>query len=502
MAEKQLRSLVLPGSSDSYRFDAHWFDGHTVDEFATASALEQLQTTVTSLDAFIYKGTIAPGATLPAADCGHTYKASGAGTICGYTVEAGDLLVCNKDGTAAQTTSNASTIKANWDVIQTNVDMAALVEQFSSADHQHTLIASGTVGDKSITPKGTVTSTFTGTAHNHTASFTGTEATLDHDVTVTPTAFTATFSGSSLTSSGSYKPEGTIADITYTPTGSVSVTVKPEGTISKITHKPAGTITINDGVNTYTPVGTISDTSITPAGTVKVENATAGGTISKHKHVITPGTTTQSVVSSSGTASMKQTYVGSEASTDADKYKLTLTLENSADSKVTVIKTSAPTIDTETTLTFTGTAHTHTATFTGTAASHGHTFTGTEHTFIPTFAGTEFSVTPTFTGTSKAYAGTFTGTEATLETTFTGTSKSVSVSGTPAGTIAIKVGETNSNSYTPNVKIADHVYAPAGGVTVQDKIATGTIESTFTGTAEAHNHSFSGTSATTSEPID
>ena len=70
-------------------------------------------------DAMVYKGTLAAGATLPAADRGHTYRASSAGTISTLKVEIGDMLICMTDSTAANT-------PANWSVIQANIDGAVI----------------------------------------------------------------------------------------------------------------------------------------------------------------------------------------------------------------------------------------------------------------------------------------------------------------------------------------------------------------------------------------
>lgn len=65
-------------------------------------------------DAMVYKGTLIPKGTssttnaqpLPAADKGHTYKITGVGFIGNVAVQAGDMAICNTDGTAIGTTSN------------------------------------------------------------------------------------------------------------------------------------------------------------------------------------------------------------------------------------------------------------------------------------------------------------------------------------------------------------------------------------------------------------
>lgn len=83
-------------------------------------------------DAMVYKGTLTPnGASsttnaqpLPAADKGHTYKITGVGFIGNVAVQAGDMVICNTDGTAKGTTSNWSTLSSRWDFIQSNIDTA------------------------------------------------------------------------------------------------------------------------------------------------------------------------------------------------------------------------------------------------------------------------------------------------------------------------------------------------------------------------------------------
>lgn len=90
-------------------------------------------------DAMIFKGTIAGGTTgnygalTPAAERGHTYKVSANGAINGQWVEIGDILICTTDSTAASTSSNYSTIKNNWVIVQTNVDGAVYMGHAGSA---------------------------------------------------------------------------------------------------------------------------------------------------------------------------------------------------------------------------------------------------------------------------------------------------------------------------------------------------------------------------------
>ena len=77
-------------------------------------------------DAMVFKGVIDCSASpnYPAADRGHTWRVSIAGKIggaAGINVEAGDILICLTDATAAGT---HATVGANWGVIQNNIDGA------------------------------------------------------------------------------------------------------------------------------------------------------------------------------------------------------------------------------------------------------------------------------------------------------------------------------------------------------------------------------------------
>lgn len=77
-------------------------------------------------DALIYKGAIDCSANpnYPAADAGHVYVVSVAGKIggaSGTVVVAGDVAICNTDGTAA---GNQATVGSYWNVFETNIDLS------------------------------------------------------------------------------------------------------------------------------------------------------------------------------------------------------------------------------------------------------------------------------------------------------------------------------------------------------------------------------------------
>jgi len=113
----------------------------------TAAVKNYVDGIVGANDAMIYKGVLAATASgiyTPAANCGDTYKISAAGKINGQNVEVGDMIICTTDNTAAATSSNVSTINANWNIIQKNID-GALIKS-GAYTSGHVLIADGTTG--------------------------------------------------------------------------------------------------------------------------------------------------------------------------------------------------------------------------------------------------------------------------------------------------------------------------------------------------------------------
>jgi hypothetical protein len=93
---------------------------------STAFVKAEINSVLAANDAMQYKGGIAAGATLPAANCGDTYKVTSSGIIGGYKVETGDMLICVQDNTLSDT-------PANWNPIQTNLD-GAVIGPASSTD--------------------------------------------------------------------------------------------------------------------------------------------------------------------------------------------------------------------------------------------------------------------------------------------------------------------------------------------------------------------------------
>jgi hypothetical protein len=81
---------------------------------------------IAAANALVYEGVIDCSANpnYPAADAGQLYLVSVAGKIgggAGQNVEAGDMLICKTDGTAA---GNEATVGSSWNIIQKNIDGA------------------------------------------------------------------------------------------------------------------------------------------------------------------------------------------------------------------------------------------------------------------------------------------------------------------------------------------------------------------------------------------
>lgn len=208
MVTNVVKTLKFPGSDDQYQINAVRLDGHTYDEIQ-----EQIDT-LSSFDALRYMGTIAAGETAPggftvAANKGDVYKVISNGYVMGAKVEVGDMLICNADNTPEADADNYTAIAANWDIIQSNVDVDAILA------HTHT---------------GTVT-------------FTKTAKTLDHTVTPTESNLTATFEDGSATVTG---------DHSHTASGSVTIT--PAGAVASHKHN----VIVSASTETHTSVSEVT----------------------------------------------------------------------------------------------------------------------------------------------------------------------------------------------------------------------------------------------------
>lgn len=136
---------ILPGKIERAVADSN---GNTIHN--TYATKEELNNIIALADAMVFKGVIeggttSPGNYTPAADCGYVYKVSTAGYINGIPVEVGDLLICTTDNTNKATSSNYSTIKNNWVIVQNNID-GAVFKGTNSFVSNHVIVADGTNG--------------------------------------------------------------------------------------------------------------------------------------------------------------------------------------------------------------------------------------------------------------------------------------------------------------------------------------------------------------------
>lgn len=482
MATQIVKSFKFPGSDNTYQVNAVYLDGELGSSIKNRiSELESNVSSLTSFDALRYMGALAAGATLPEANKGDVYKVTSKGTIAGAKVEVGDMLICNTDNTAENT-------PANWDIIQGDIDVDAILA------HTHDVNLTKTAKN--------VSHTVTPTTVDVSASFSGgsSSVTGDHGHTASVSVDNATAGGTigetSITPAGTVKltaptTKGT-NDVDVTPAGSVNnsetnfvtgVTVgdhvahKHTGTTdSSAAQSVSGSVTIKTGTGTanYTPGGTVNNSTgavtnvtigdltvssheeattssaggFTPAGTVTNVATTAGGTVASHTHSV--GVTLGG--NSSPVQSISTTYTESNQ-------LLELSYATNAVTAAVSETSVAPT--------FTGTPHNHTASFNGTAVGgHSHTVTVADHD----------TITPVLTVTKGNHNHTFSGTPTQLVATHSLTAA--------AHTHAFTTADGGATSHTVTAPTTSHNHTFTG--------STKYIHGAFTGTAAKHAHDFTG----------
>lgn len=181
-------------------------------------------------DAMVFKGVIDCSANpnYPAADRGHTYKVSVAGKIggaSGANVEAGDLLLCLTDGTAAGT---QAAVGAQWSIAQANIDGA--VTGPASATSGNVATFNGTSG-KVIQDSGKAlpSGTIVGTSDTMTL----TNKTLTSPAITTPTINSGmTFGTNSSTFVG---PQvGSLTNQLFMQTGTAGLLINDQGNTANL----------------------------------------------------------------------------------------------------------------------------------------------------------------------------------------------------------------------------------------------------------------------------
>ena len=240
-------------------------------------------------DALVYKGTVSgtatsPGASLPAAEKGDVYKVAQSGYVAGVKVEVGDMFICNTD-TASGTAST------NWDVIQTNVDMANYVQTARTVTAGTGLSGGGNLGsDVTIRHKTVTVNTLTdtdqtqiGTARTFTAVTGITDDGMGHMSSIKKAIFklpddvdtAVTQSAMGSLDTGAYpiltKLDTTNNAVTGGAFFASDLTVDRSGNLSAKTSVKSATIS---GTSVYGP--TISGGSVTASGNVRGGNVSAG----------------------------------------------------------------------------------------------------------------------------------------------------------------------------------------------------------------------------------
>ena len=118
--------------------------------------------TPSSTDSYTTNGqTIYFGHT-PSGDAGDTYKVSVGGFLLGLPVEVGDTIICLTDNTPASTSSNLTTVRDNWAIIQSNID-SSIYKGTNPFVQNHVVIVSSTNGEvKSASTNTTTIGSVTG----------------------------------------------------------------------------------------------------------------------------------------------------------------------------------------------------------------------------------------------------------------------------------------------------------------------------------------------------
>ena len=449
MAEKIVRTLKFPGSNDTYTINAVKLDGHTWND------IDERFNEIESFDALRYMGTITAGNSIPggltlAANKGDVYKVilpSNADEktydyyVMGVKVEAGDMLICNTDDTDAATSTNYLTIAKNWDIIQTNIDVEAIL------DHTHTGTVDLTKTAKTLTHSVTPTqSDLTATFSNGTATVTGT-----HGHT-TSGSFDYTPAGS--VGSKSITPEGTVALTAPTSAGTGDVTLKPSGTVANSTTEYVTDVTVSE----HAPHNHGAEFTGTPVAdhthTVTMDSYTPAGSVASHKHnvSVTPETATHNAVGS----------VTTEYSGSGDDGVLTIGTTESNVTYVTGIKTVS---EESVAPTFTGTAAAPTVKSVSAAGGHtpagsvaveyetveAHTVTAPTSAHSHGFTGNNLYVHAAFSGKAASHTHDFTRTASTNNpVTVTGNNFTGNFTGSASGTVTpslskVLTGVTISN---------------------------------------------------------
>ena len=257
-------------------------------------------------DAMVYKGTLPANYSstvtsyyTPAANCGWTYKVSNVCNINGIYCEVGDMFICIKDNTAAATSSNYSTIMANWTVVQTNLTSAVVAATGTSAGPLAKFIGATTIANATVKYEKTTGISVAGIPNTYTITHTSTALSGAKTSTGTTGSTSLTpagiISSTTVTSGANYTPTGTVSQpgftgtaatlkptASYTPAGSVTINKTTGSAVNKFTASVSGTTLVLSASSDVTPLtnatGSFSGTPVTITSSV---NYTPDGEISK-----------------------------------------------------------------------------------------------------------------------------------------------------------------------------------------------------------------------------
>ena len=459
-------------------------------------------------DALYYAGTLAGGSTgtygalTPAADKGAYYKVSTAGKIDGVVVEVGDVLICNTDGTAAATSSNYSTIAANWDFIQVNIPNLG---SFATANY-----AKGAYTVPTITSP---------TGNNNSSVLTGGSVALSTTATAATGDATITISGTS----GEVAAQTSTPSITFTQTAT-GANFTPAGDISSSTTVVTG---VSGGTGTTSYLGATSalgtkstDVAIkslgTPTTSSAVTSVSASGTANVVKGINAFTTTTVVTGISAPTANLAAANFGTTSFLKAVSASATVAviggITTSGGTALTSASLSGSYVTASETLTLN--VSTGGSTFLKTASGTGSDYaiktlntssTGTAFSSVSSSTPFTAVTSATASGTVNAYTGGggSSGSQ-TVVTGITSTSTDGFVTGYPTPTTIAAV----TNYGNPSVTLATYTATASGRIAYISAVTaasgtTGTISATFTGkpykvtngsvTVPKHSHSFAGT---------
>lgn len=258
-----------------------------------------------------------------------------------------------------------------------------------------------------------------------------------------------TFSGNELTSTGSFKPSGSVTISKGTGTANYT----PEGTVSK----PTFTGSSSTYTGSFTPGGSVGVTvSPTVAGAtpdfqvveyVDVLNSdsdsntyTPKGSVSAPTISVNTAGSTTTIQNPASKTVVTDVSVSNPAAGTATGELVYCAVENETLSLSKFIETTGASITTSNVTVKTGDAS-YRATapsFTGTAvqfSSEAPESAYTGYSVSASFTGTQGSVSVSGTPAGSVSQPTFTGTGAELKGSFTGTSATVTVKGTPSGSV-------------------------------------------------------------------